>query len=218
MRFAIPLLLCLLAACKGGGDLAPDEFRLDYTRGWADNNFDHRNVDFATDSDAVTVGFSWYLGETAAEREAKRQNEQLIRLTNLLAEERATAREHAHDPAPPPTVIVTPSPTPEPRRDPPSEPRSRSTPEPGACGIGGTTNPKPQHDPTDVTLRGFGGNAMEYLLYTLGALVLAVVAVLKRKYLVEQTTTIREVVGRRFTRKKHHEPKGKSPKGPSPAP
>lgn len=203
MRACLFLFFLFLAACKGPGDLAPDEFRLDYTRGWADNNFDHRNVDFATDSDAVTIGFSWYLGETAADREAKRQADQIERLTNLIAEERM-AKSDA--PAPPPVVVTVPTPAPEPRHD--AEPRPRSTPEPGTCGpTGTTTKPEPAktHDPDQrVTLTGFGGNAMEYLLYTLGALVLAVVGVLKRRYLAEKAETIRSVAVRPFSRKKAH--------------
>lgn len=205
MRAAI-LSVLLLAGCKGT-DLAPDEFRLDYTRGWADNNFDHRNVDFATDSDAVTVGFSWYLGRTASDREAEHQAEQLTRMTNLLADALLTKKEEdartvtvqTPAPAPAPTGqatqsaqtievnITTPAPTPEPAPEP-----EKAKEEPAA-----KPDEPDKSKPTGVTLLGIEGPALEMLLYALGALILTIVAVIKRKVLIEGAVTVKRKVQER---------------------
>lgn len=193
MRYAVLLVLCLLSACRST-DLAPDEFRLDYGRSWADSNFDHRNVDFATDTDSVAVGFTWYLGETASERESQRLADQLTRMTNLLADAHARDREREE---PEGTTVIVHPPAPEPAPK-PDDAKPTPPPEPSPA-------PEPKGDakePTGVRLLGIEGDALEILIYGVGALLLALVAVIKRKFLIDGVVTVTGSVRDRVRGKK----------------
>lgn len=197
MRAIFAVLVFLFAGCKGT-DLAPDEFHLGYARGWADNNFDHRNVDFATDSDTVAIGFTWHLGESASERERERQFDLMTRTMSLLADEQAraaedrkrAAEERAAAPtapviAPGPTIITVPTPIGPTAPSEPAKSPEASTAAPDA------------DKPKEVVLTDIIGDAKEYLLYSLGALALAVAAFIKRKTIVEAAVTVKRRVQER---------------------
>lgn len=160
MRFLLAVLLVLTTACKGA-DFAPDEFRVDYGVGNATNNFDHRNVDFETDSQWVSFGLSWNIGRTYQERALERAESRVDALTDrMLAEKREPITVTPLPGPPPPTPHV------EPKKDDPKE------------------------TPQEVEVTGFSGAAREYMLYAAGALLLAIAAVLKRKFLIEGTVTV----------------------------
>lgn len=163
MRCVIACLFLFFASCKGF-DLAPDEFRADYGTGNARSNFDNRNTDFETDSQWVAFGLTWYLGrsyiEDSLEREAKRTDE-MYRM--FLEKERAVAQ-----PA-------------QPAQPPPVNPLVHHEAE-------ADEHVKPE--PVDVSVTSLGGTAREYMIYAIGALLLVVAGILKRKFLIEGTVNV----------------------------
>jgi len=62
VRAAILIVAALLTSCAA---VTPDEFRVDYGRGWGGISGLNRPVDFDTESEWVSAGLTWYLTEPA---------------------------------------------------------------------------------------------------------------------------------------------------------
>lgn len=193
MRTLLLVLSVLFCGCRAS-DVVPDEFRVDYGHGWADSTFDQRQTDFSTNANSVGFGFTWYLGKSAAQSELNRQHELLMQFMREAP---------VHQPAP-----VVPEERPglkDSHSGKESDTAVHEKPERGS-------RDNPQH----VELGGISGSAREYLFYALGALVLTIAAVVKRKMLVDVGVRVKHEVHRRIRRgpKEPPKPSHKHPPGP----
>jgi hypothetical protein len=122
MKYLLPLLLLLLAGCKGT-DSKPDEFHV--FLGHGDGSID-RGKGYDYSGDSVTVGWTWHLGDKQ-DREDRLADWAELR-QSILAVEKAVARQPApvvNVPAPQVTVQA-----PTPPVSPPAEPKAQEPAKP----------------------------------------------------------------------------------------
>lgn len=151
---AMLVLLVTLVGCTAS-DVTPDSFNLGYSRGWSNGEFDPRPVGFDSESNSVGFGFTWQIGQSASEAEAKRQHDLMVRLTNLVADAYAAP-------------VVEPDAVPAPYAPHDDEEEEENAEAPG-----------------EVALTDISGSAREYLIYAVATLLLGIAAFVKRKTIVE---------------------------------